>query len=244
MKPNYFSILPANVRYADIPDRAKLLFSEITALSNKEGYCWASNQYFADLYKCSMQAISKQINILKAAGFIRVFIDPTAGNARRISPVMDVNYQPGVESYQPVVDRAINQELRPYQPVVEYNNTGNNTRDNNRGEYAQSAAPAVSSPVNDKPKKTRTITPRPGIDILTDADFRKEMAEKFPALNVAAKLDYMIDQIAAKGYKYQDYKAAARNWLRKDLEALKASGKLTAAPQAGKKARSLAELED
>lgn len=34
--PNYFAIIPADVRYASIPDGAKLLYGEITALAKSE----------------------------------------------------------------------------------------------------------------------------------------------------------------------------------------------------------------
>ena len=34
-KPRYYAIIPANVRYSDLKPNAKLLYGEITALSNK-----------------------------------------------------------------------------------------------------------------------------------------------------------------------------------------------------------------
>ena len=50
-KPNYYAIIPANVRYDnDLKPNEKLMFGEITALSNKNGYCTATNAYFAKLY--------------------------------------------------------------------------------------------------------------------------------------------------------------------------------------------------
>ena len=72
-QPNYYSILPANVRYdKQLKANEKLLFSEITALSNKEGYCHAKNSYFAELYGVSKVTISNWINHLKECGYLEV----------------------------------------------------------------------------------------------------------------------------------------------------------------------------
>ena len=46
IKPNYFAVIPANVRYDnELTEKEKLLYGEITCLSNKEGYCFALNNY-------------------------------------------------------------------------------------------------------------------------------------------------------------------------------------------------------
>lgn len=72
-KPNYYAIIPATVRYDKrLRDKAKLLYGEITALCNKEGYCWATNKYFSDLYEVSIKCISTLINQLKNLGYISV----------------------------------------------------------------------------------------------------------------------------------------------------------------------------
>ena len=75
-QPNYYAIIPAEVRYADIPDKAKLLYGEITALCNKEGYCWANNTYFANLYQVHKNTISRLIGILAKNNFINIQITP------------------------------------------------------------------------------------------------------------------------------------------------------------------------
>lgn len=73
--PSYYSILPASVRYSkDLTDFQKILFSEITALANKDGYCSASNGYFADLYDKEPENISRHISKLENTGFITRFV--------------------------------------------------------------------------------------------------------------------------------------------------------------------------
>lgn len=71
--PSYYSILTADVRYDKrLKPNEKLLFSEITALSNKRGYCNASNNYFAQLYDVTTVTASNWVNHLKDRGYIDV----------------------------------------------------------------------------------------------------------------------------------------------------------------------------
>lgn len=67
----YYAIIPANVRYdKDLAPNAKLLYGEITALCNEKGYCWASNQYFAELYGVSILSIKRWVNSLVTKGYV------------------------------------------------------------------------------------------------------------------------------------------------------------------------------
>lgn len=71
-KPSYYSILTANVRYDNrLKANEKLLFSEITALSNKYGYCTAGNEYFSKLYNVSERSITRWIGNLKEFGYLK-----------------------------------------------------------------------------------------------------------------------------------------------------------------------------
>ena len=46
--------------------------SEISALCNKKGCCWATNDYFEKLYECSKITVIRAINALKENGYIKV----------------------------------------------------------------------------------------------------------------------------------------------------------------------------
>lgn len=74
-KCNYYSIIPATVRYDyRLKPAEKILYGELTALSNKEGYCFAQNKYFAELYNVTVGTVSKWLSHLQKLGYIVIEI--------------------------------------------------------------------------------------------------------------------------------------------------------------------------
>lgn len=74
-QPNYYAIIPATVRYdTNLKYAEKLLYGEITALANKNGYCYAQNKYFADLYNVTAVSVSRWISHLQELGYIETEI--------------------------------------------------------------------------------------------------------------------------------------------------------------------------
>lgn len=74
-KINYYAIIPATVRYNQkLKAAEKLLYGEITALSNVKGYCYAQNRYFAQLYGVSIETVSRWLSHLQELGYIEIEI--------------------------------------------------------------------------------------------------------------------------------------------------------------------------
>ena len=70
-KPNYYAIIPAEVRYnKKLTPNAKLLYAEITALCNMNGKCNASTKYFTDLYEVSRISIQNWLKLLEENNYI------------------------------------------------------------------------------------------------------------------------------------------------------------------------------
>lgn len=69
----YWSVLPADVRRdRRLPDRAKLLYAELTGLVQRDGYCWATDEYLAELLDCSAKTVSRSLKQLRELGYIQV----------------------------------------------------------------------------------------------------------------------------------------------------------------------------
>lgn len=85
-QPAYWGVIPAPVRYDDsIPANAKLLYGEISALCDIKGFCWAKNDYFAELFGWSPDTVTRLIRKLRDAGYLAVEMVPThTGSERRI----------------------------------------------------------------------------------------------------------------------------------------------------------------
>ena len=69
----YYSIIPATILYnKELKANEKLLYAIITSLSNKEGYCFATNKYLAEKLGVNHKSISSWISDLQKRKFIIV----------------------------------------------------------------------------------------------------------------------------------------------------------------------------
>ena len=83
LKPNYYAIIPATVRYdTELSPNAKLLYGEITALANARGYCWATNKYFMELYSLSERTVQNLFKQLADKKYIDIVLEKN--NNRKI----------------------------------------------------------------------------------------------------------------------------------------------------------------
>lgn len=182
--PNYYSILPAAVRYSkSLTDFQKILFSEITALANKDGYCSASNGYFAELYDKEPENISRHISRLEAEGFvIRFVVKDESG--RIVSRHLFPSDQQGiVEKYKGGTVKNVNRGTvnsdkgGTVKNVKENNTSINTTREN------KESAPAQTFP--DQSIKQRDIK-----GTISNPDAYKTAINTFKHLAAARRAEY------------------------------------------------------
>lgn len=134
---NYYAIIPAEVRYADIPPNAKLLYWEITALTNKEWFCWAGNEYFAELYWVSSYTISRWISKLSKLGFLQIDFENKDLSKRKIYiwELKKVTTKTA-KAYDNKVNSFWQKEQKAFDKKSKHNNTSiilnnNNNKNNN-----------------------------------------------------------------------------------------------------------------
>ena len=70
-KISYYAVIPATVLFNEnLKANEKLLYALITSLSNKEGYCYASNKYLGEKLKFDSTTISRWITNLRKNNFL------------------------------------------------------------------------------------------------------------------------------------------------------------------------------
>ena len=129
-KPSYYSIIPANVRYdTELTPNAKLLYAEITALCNEKGYCWATNEYFANLYSVSKTSISKWISNLIQKGYIYSEMIYKEGTKEILNRYLSIVKEP--------IEEKLNTPIEEKLKDIEDNNTSINNTNNKKEIYKE-----------------------------------------------------------------------------------------------------------
>ena len=126
MLKSYYSIIPAEIRYdTDLTPNAKLLYGEITALCNEKGYCWATNEYFADLYKVSERTITEWIKLLQNKGYITTSLETKRYNDGTIKKIRFIHIEVLLQNHIEVLPQNHIEENFAYNNI-KYNNTKEN----------------------------------------------------------------------------------------------------------------------
>jgi DNA-binding transcriptional ArsR family regulator len=189
-KKGYYAIIPAHVRYDKrITPNAKLLYGELTALSNEKGYCWAGNQYFSDLYEVSKQSISSWIGQLRDSGYIAVQLEYKEGTKEilnRYIRILDDPIQNILNTPPKKLDEGIQENLIVNNTV---NNTSNTT--SNKGRFTP---PTLDEVIEQCNRTGANIDPQGFIDFYESKG-------------------WMIGK-----NKMKCWKAAIRTWSRKERE--------------------------
>ena len=120
----YYAIIPANVRYdKNLPPNAKLLYGEITALCNQYGYCWATNEYFANLYGVSKVSISKWISILVEKGYVRSEIIYKEGSKEILNRYLKIFEYPIKEKFNTPIKEKFKENNTSMNNTIKKENT-------------------------------------------------------------------------------------------------------------------------
>ena len=125
--PSYYSIIPATVRYDhNLKANEKLMYGEITALASKNGYCWAENRYFAELYNVHKITISKWLKNLEDNGYIRTelkYVYGTKQVSKRLIYINDTPISQIAKGYKSNDYDPINQNTKEELSTTSNNNT-------------------------------------------------------------------------------------------------------------------------
>lgn len=199
-QPNYYSILTASVRYdKDLNANEKILFSEITALSNKYGYCTASNNYFAELYQVAKGTVSKWITHLNQAGYLKVIIIKQATTnqviGRKMYPISNPKLK-DEEGYTPSESIVCTKKRIPYTPndvyPIHQKVKGNNTSNNNTS-------------INNNILSGKEPDPTPEPEEKENSEFTKKTSDSKKSKTTSKTDDIPYDRVI----KYLNAKAGA-----------------------------------
>jgi hypothetical protein len=215
----YYAVIPAEVRYdKELTPNAKLLYGEITALCNEKGYCWATNEYFANLYGVNKITISKWINQLVEKGYIHSEMIYKEGTKEITSRYLKLKDTPINENVNTPINENVNTYLTKVKDPINEN---------------------VNTPINEKFKDNNTVINNT-LNITYEESRRSNKFIKPTLLEIkeyiAEKKYFYVDaeifysHYESNGWyvgktKMKDWKATVMNWhIRKKKENENKSG--------------------
>ena len=202
-KKGYFAIIPASVRYDKrLPANAKLLYGELTALSNEKGYCWAGNDYFAGLYEVSKTSVSKWVSALKDAGYIQIQLEYAEGTKQILHRYIRIVKDPIEEKLHTSI-RKVND---PIEEKLIDNSTSNNTNNN-----------TMNIGVVTPEKKLKKLFVKPTLtEVIDYCNATQANIDPQGFLDFYDSKNWMIGK-----NKMKDWQACVRTWKRKEAESNK-----------------------
>ena len=243
-KPTYHTNLPPQVRFDEkISPNAKLLYGEVKALCDQQGYCWASNYYLATLYGVQAKVVSRWIHQLRQQEYIR--IEVTQGNQRKIfvqgdllkrdspPPVSGDGISSKVEgdlsngrAGQPslLIDKYIDYNDRIHSASTPESSTKKKMAEEERSsgltaveEFLPPNPPVAAAPLPPAQKSVPSPFVKPSVEEAEDYMLgQKELCPS--ALTARAQALRFVNYYESNGWKVgrnamQDWRAAANNWL-------------------------------
>ena len=201
-QPTYYAIIPAPIRYhKNLTGDEKLLYGEITALTQSKGYCFADNNYFADLYNVSKETVSRRISKLVKYGFLSREIKYKNNSKEvesrflKVLPI-DNSVNTPCDNNQYPIDNSVN---TPIDGIVKDNNTSN--------EYYK---------INKEKIYKKSLFPLSAKEEKQVNEFNYLLKEVIDYLNLRAKTNYKhttrvnqqhIHARVQEGYTLNDFKA-------------------------------------
>lgn len=209
--PSYYSIIPADVRYDErLSANEKLLYGEITALSQLNGYCYATNKYFAKLYKKSDRSIQNWISNLIKFGYIdsqMIYKKDTKEIIGRHITVL-VAKNPSENNHEnfvtPREENFVTSREENFCPPREENFTYNNIKNNNTSNNNNPIVPLKKSPKKTENRKAQKHPYEEIVNYLnqkTGSSFR----------HTTKKVRKLIDDRFKDGHTLGDFKRAIDN---------------------------------
>lgn len=215
-QPNYYSIIPANVRYDEkLKPNEKLLYGEITALANKNGYCWAENHYFANLYDVTKTTVSRWISNLENQGYVKtklIYRDRSKQVSKRhiyiTDPLLTKKSIPPIQNNQYPIDEKRKEELN-----TTSTNTTSINKDHSPAKAEHAPYKSIIGYLNQKTGKRYSHTANKNKDLIKarwnegfrEEDFKKVIDKKTEEWLGDEKMKQYLRPVTLFSNKFDEY---------------------------------------